>query len=151
VLKIDISAATSCPRWRPLKAFIRDHVQTCLQRVLEEEVDEMLGRARHECRATDAVGYRKGYGKPRQVALMNGTITVRRPRVRRLDARFERRILRLFQRRTPDVAKLLPARYLHGLSSGDFHLALRGLLSDGAPLSVSSVQRLTEDWQRDYA
>jgi transposase-like protein len=49
------------------------------------------------------------------------------------------------------VSKLLPELYLHGLSSGDFTLALRGLLGDGAPLSASSVQRLTEDWQRDYA
>jgi transposase-like protein len=151
VLKIDIPAATSSPTWRTLESFIREQVQTCLQRVLEEEVDELLGRARHERRAADAAGYRNGYGKPRQVALMNGTITVRRPRVRGLDARFESRILPLFQRRTPDVATLLPELYLHGLSSGDFTLALRGLLGDGAPLSASSVQRLTEDWQRDYA
>ena len=126
-------------------------MQTCLQRVLDEEVDDLLGRGRHERRAADAVGYRNGYGKPRRVALMNGTITVRRPRVRGLDARFESRILPWFQRRTPEVAKLLPALYLHGLSSGDFTLALRGLLGEGAPLSASSVQRLTEDWQRDYA
>ena len=60
------------------------------------------------------------------------------------------RILPLFQRRTPEVAHLLPELYLHGLATGDFTLALRGLLGDGAPLSASSVQRLTEDWQRDY-
>jgi putative transposase len=82
---------------------------------------------------------------------MNRTITVRRRRVRGLDAHFESRILPLFQRRTPDVATLLPERYLHGLSSGDFTLALRGLLGDGAPLSASSALRLTENWQRDYA
>jgi transposase-like protein len=151
MLKIDIPSSTSSPTWRTLETFIRDQVQTCLQRVLDEEVDDLLGRGRHERRAADAVGYRNGYGKPRRVALMNGTITVRRPRVRGLDARFESRILPLFQRRTPEVAKLLPALYLHGLSSGDFTLALRGLLGDSAPLSASSVQRLTEDWQRDYA
>ncbi|MFO0094114.1 MAG: IS256 family transposase [Gemmatimonadaceae bacterium] len=151
MLKIDIPSSTSSPTWRTLETFIRDQVQTCLQRVLDEEVDDLLGRGRHEGRAAEAVGYRNGYGKPRRVALMNGTITVRRPRVRGLDARFESRILPLFQRRTPEVAKLLPALYLHGLSSGDFTLALRGLLGDSAPLSASSVQRLTEDWQRDYA
>ena len=151
MLKIDIPSSTSSPTWRTLETFIRDQVQTCLQRVLDEEVDDLLGRGRHERRAAEAVGYRNGYGKPRRVALMNGTITVRRPRVRGLDARFESRILPLFQRRTPEVAKLLPALYLHGLSSGDFTLALRGLLGEGAPLSASSVQRLTEDWQRDYA
>ena len=146
MLKIDIPSSTSSPTWRTLETFIRDQVQTGLQRVLDEEVDDLLGRGRHERRAAEAVGYRHGYGKPRQVALMNGTITVRRPRVRGLDARFASRILPLFQRRTPEVAKRLPALYLHGLSSGDFTLALRGLLGDGAPLSASSVQRLTEDW-----
>ncbi len=146
MLKIDIPASTSSPTWATLETFIREQVQTCLQRVLDEEVEALLGRARHERRSTDAaVGYRNGHGKPRQVALMNGTITIRRPRVRGLDARFESCILPLFQRRTPELAKLLPELYLHGLSSGDFTLALRGLLGDGAPLSASSVQRLTED------
>ena len=76
---------------------------------------------------------------------------MRRPRVRGLDARFESRILPLFPRRTPEVATRLPELYRHGLSSGDFTLAPRGLFGEGAPLSASSVQRLTEDWQRDYA
>jgi hypothetical protein len=30
---------------------------------------------------------------------------------------------------------------LHGLSKGDFEMALRGLLGDGAPLSASSIGR----------
>ena len=152
MLKIDIPTSTSSPTWSTLETFIREQVQACLQRVLEEEVDELLGRGRLARRSAEtAVGHRNGFGKPRHVALMNGTITIRRPRVRGLDARFESRILPLYQRRTPEVAKLLPELYLHGLSSGNFTLALRGLLGDGAPLSASSVQRLTEDWQRDYA
>ena len=152
MLKIDMPATSSSPTWSTLETLIRAHVQTCLQRVLEDEVDDLLGRGRHERRSAEtAVGYRNGHGKPRQVALMNGTISIRRPRVRGLDARFESRILPLFRRRTPEIAKLLPERYLHGLSNGDFTLALRGLLGDGAPLSASSIQRLTEDWQRDCA
>ncbi len=150
MLKIDIPATTSSPTWSTQETSICEQVQTCLQRVLDEEVDDLLGRGRHARRSADAaVGYRNGHGKPRQVALMNGTITIRRPRVRGLAARFESQILPLFQRRTPEIAKLLPERYLHGLSTGDSTLALRGLLGDGAQLSASSVQRLTEDWQRD--
>ena len=147
--KIDIPSSTLRPTWRTLDTVIRERGQTCLQRVMEEEVDALLGRGRHERRAAEAVGHRNGYGKPRHVALMNGTITVRRPRVRGRDARVESRLLPLFQRRPPEVAKLLPELYLHGLSSGDFTLALRGRLGEGAPLSASSVQRLTEDWPRD--
>ena len=50
----------------------------------------------------DAVaGYRNGYGKPRRLAMSSGTITVRRPRVRGLEERFESRVLPLFLRRLP--------------------------------------------------
>ena len=80
--------------------------------MLEEEVEALLGR-RKSVRSTveTPVGYRNGHGKPRRLALLNGTITVRRPRVRRLEERFVSRILPLFQRRTPEVAALLPELY----------------------------------------
>jgi hypothetical protein len=102
-LRIDIPSSTSSVTWANLETFIGEQVQTCLRRVLEDEVDE----------------------------------------------RIESRILPLFERRTAEVAKLLPALYLHGLSSGDFTLPLRGLLGASAPLRATSVQRLTGDWQCD--
>ena len=40
--------------------------------------------------------------------------------------------------------------YLHGLSTGDFELALRGLLGEGAPLSASSIQRLKVRFELEY-
>jgi transposase-like protein len=45
---------------------------------------------------------------------------------------------------------LLPELYLHGLAKGDFELALRGLLGEGAPLSTGSIQRLKGKWQTEY-
>ena len=45
---------------------------------------------------------------------------------------------------------MLPELYLHGLSKGDFELALRGLLGEGAPLSPSSMERLRASWQGEY-
>ncbi len=150
--KIIETAVPSSPTWPTLEAFVRTQVQRCLQQVLEEEVDAVLGRSKSERRSPDTTsGYRNGYGKPRQLARLNGTITRQRPRVRGLDERFVSRILPLFQRRTPEVAALLPELYLHGLARGDFELALRGLLGEAAPLSASAVQRLTHDWQTQYA
>ena len=67
---------------------------------------------------------------------MNGTITVRRPRVRGTQERFESKVMPLFKRRTKEVGEMLPELYLHGLAKGDFDLALRGLLGEGAPLSA---------------
>ena len=119
---------------------------------MEQEVDGLLGRGRYERReAVDpAVGYRNGFGKPRRVSLSSGTLTVRRPRVRGLTERFESRLLPAFKRRTEEVGRLLPELYLHGLALGDFDLALRGLLGDGAPLSAASIARLKAGWQAEY-
>jgi Transposase, Mutator family len=48
------------------------------------------------------------------------------------------------------VSALLPELYLHGLSKGDFELALRGLLGEGATLSPASIERLRGKWQAEY-
>jgi transposase-like protein len=84
------------------------------------------------------------------MSLMSGTMELRRPRVRGLEERFESRILPLFTRRTKEVGNMLPELYLHGLAKGDFELALRGLLADGAPLSPASIQRLKAKWEAEY-
>ena len=90
-------------------------------------------RLRSEGDAVDPrPGYRNGFGKPRRLSLSNGTITLRRPRVRGLSERFESRLLPAFKRRTEEVGQVLPELYLHGLAQGDFDLALRGLLGEGA-------------------
>ena len=127
--------------WERLEEFARQHVQRFIQALLEEEVTELLGRTKSARReAVDvASGYRNGYGKPRRLTLTSGTITVRRPRVRDLNERFVSRVLPLFKRQTKEVGELLPQLYLHGLALGDFELALRGLLGEGAPLSPASL------------
>jgi transposase-like protein len=70
--------------------------------------------------------------------------------VRGAEERFESRVLPLFRRRSRELGEMLPDLYLHGLSSGDFELALRGLLGEGAPLSASSIARLKGKWQGEY-
>ena len=139
--------------WDHLEDFVRGHIQQFIQQLLVEEVTMRLGRAKSARRAAvDAPeGYRNGYGKPRKLTLTGGTITVRRPRVRGLAERFVSRLLPLFTRRTKEVGELLPQLYLHGLALGDFELALRGLLGEGAPLSPASLQRLKAQWQDEYA
>jgi transposase-like protein len=103
--KMILEQATSSATWETLESFARTHVQTFIQQLLEDEVTDLLGRAKSVRRgAVDApAGARNGHGKPRKLALMNGTITVQRPRVRDLEERFVSRLLPLFQRRTPEV------------------------------------------------
>jgi transposase-like protein len=144
--------------WDSLESFARLQIQSLLQRLLEEELTELLGRAKSQRRdpapqnapGAPETAYRNGHGKPRRLTTPCGTVEVRRPRVRGLTERFESRILPLFKRRTVGVDRLLPELYLHGLAAGDFDLALRGLLGETAPLSPGTLARLKAGWQQEY-
>lgn len=144
---------SSTAEYEMLETVVRGKMRGFIQDILDEEVTVFLGRDWYK-RARHAVdkprGYRNGHGKTRRLALMSGTVKIRRPRVHGLEERFESRVLPLFKRRTKELSNMLPELYLHGLSSGDFELALRGLLGDGAPLSASSIDRLKAKWKLEY-
>jgi putative transposase len=135
-----------------LEEMVRLKVQEYIQEILEDEVEVFLGRKKSErIKPVDGTpGYWSGHGKKRRFTVMNGTITVRRPRVKETEERFESKIIPFFKRRSKEVGQLLPELYLHGLSKGDFELALRGLLGEGAPLSSSSIARLKAKWHLEY-
>ena len=143
---------STVPTFEDLESFVRGRVQAFIQSILDEEVTELLGREKSErIEGVDAVmGYRNGRGKPRKLTMSSGTITVRRPRVRGLEERFESRVLPLFARRTKEVGELIPELYLHGLAEGDFDLALRGLLGEDAPLSKPTIRRLKAVWAEEF-
>jgi putative transposase len=138
--------------WDYLEELVRMKVREFIQTLLEDEVTGLLRRGKSERRDTldSPPVYRNGYGKGRKLTLGCGTITVRRPRVRGLEERFESRILPLFVRRSKEVNQLIPQLYLHGLAEGDFDMALRGLLGEEAPISASTVARLKEGWQAEW-
>jgi putative transposase len=146
------TARQSRATYEVLEDAVRTKAQQFIQDILKEEVNDFLGRKKSERIKGIAAsrGYRNGYGKSRKFALMNGTITVKRPRVKATDERFESKVLPLFKRRSKELGEMLPELYLHGLSKGDFELALRGLLGDGAPLSATSIERLKAKWQDEY-
>lgn len=120
-----------------------------LMDALEAEVAELLGRRRYE-RSEEFNGYPNGYGKRRKVTVGNGTMELRVPRVRDSLEPFDSQILRKYQRQFDSVKELIPELYLHGLATGDFELALRGLLGEGANLCAASVARLKEKWESEY-
>jgi putative transposase len=143
--------AVSSLVFQNLEAHIRGMVQQWCQDLLEAEVNEVIERGRYIRREPESPKvYRNGHGKPRKLTFAGGTVTVRRPRLRGLEEKFESLLLPLFARTTPAVRELLPELYLHGLAGGDFDLALRGLLGEDAPLSASTLARLKEKWQDDY-
>lgn len=149
---ITVLAKQSSARYEVLEEMIRLKIQGYVQDMLDEEVEAFLGRRKSErVKLVDGTrGYRNGHGKPKKFTLMNGTITVFRPRVRDTEERFESKVIPFFKRRSKAIGEMLPELYLHGLAKGDFELALQGLLGDGALLSASSINRLKAKWQLEY-
>lgn len=149
--RIDDGREASSVVWESLEGEFRFRIQQYLQDLLEEELEEFLGRRRYARKALDEPGgYRNGYGRPRSLSTRCGVVQVRRPRVRGVDQPFESRVLPFFMKRTQDLTACLPQLYLHGLSLGDFDQALAGLLGDDAPVSPATVARLKSVWHDEY-
>lgn len=100
---------------------------------------------------------RNGSHQAREVVTSAGAVPVRQPRVndKRVDEatgerkRFSSSILPAWARKSPQLAKVLPLLYLHGLSTLDFTPALEQFLGTGAGLSASTITRLTTQWQTE--
>ena len=140
-----------------LDEIAREGALRMLSEVLEAEVEEFLGRKRHERLGDDSsrggekfTGYRNGYGKERQVTLGSGTVSIKAPRVRETGEKFESAVLRSYQKQSSQVKALIPELYVQGLACGDFEPALRGLLGERASLSPSTVVRLKTEWESEY-
>ena len=129
------SPSESRAHWEDLEEWVRGQIQGLIQELLEEEITELLGRAK-SARGSTLDGAPRLPEWVRQAAEADAELWddpgVRRPRVRNVEERFERRVLPLFARKSKKVADLIPELYLHGLAEGDFDLALRGLLGDEA-------------------
>lgn len=135
-----------------LLALAREGARRMLERALEEEVEEFLGRQRYE-RGGDFRGYRNGYQRPRELALGSWSVQVRAPRVSDIPVgmpKFESRVIRKQRRLTEETQQLFTRLYLEGLSSGDFEPVFRELLGDKAPLSANTILRLKDRWGEEY-
>jgi transposase-like protein len=125
-----------------------------LQAVLEEEVDEFLGRRRYQ-RTDERRGYRNGHLPKRTVGVGMGAVEIRLPRVSDVPPEvspdgFHSQIVSRYQRRSRTQARLLVRLYLEGLASGDFEPVFRSLVGETAALSPNSILRLKGEWQQEY-
>ena len=130
----------------------REGARRMLQRALEAEVDEFLGRDRYQ-RGSEFRGYRNGHGRQRSVGIGTWGVPVRVPRVSdtpEAAARFESKVLPKRTRLSLETQKLFARLYLEGLSTGDFEPVFRQLLGESAPLSPNTMIRIKAEWQAEY-
>jgi transposase-like protein len=135
-----------------IEQLVRQGAQRLLQQALSAEIDEFLGRLRHQ-RAEEFRGYRNGHLPARTIGTGMGAVEVRQPRVSDVPAGaepFRSEIVGRYERRSRTQARLLARLYLEGLATGDFEPVFRALVGETAALSASSILRLKQEWEDEY-
>lgn len=170
VVKQDDSAAAAAAGEMiadQIEALARAGACEMLMAALNEEVDAYLGRGRYERSgevgpgedgpAAGSVrpyrGYRNGT-TPRRLTLGSGTVELKQPRVRDVppdQEPFESRIVRKYQRRSDTIDETFMKLFIEGLATRDFEPSLRMLVGEEAPLSPSTISRLTQKFKAEYA
>ncbi|MBK9120259.1 MAG: transposase [Phycisphaerales bacterium] len=98
-------------------------------------------------------GYRNGT-TPRRLTLGSGTVPLEVPQVRDIppgQEPFESKIVRKYQRRSDTIEETFMRLFIEGLATRDFEPALRLLAGNDAPLSPSTISRLTQRFRVEYA
>jgi transposase-like protein len=142
-----------------LEQVARDGARRALQAAIEQEVEEYVGsHTGHRDARGHRLVVRNGHKDSRTILSGVGPLEVTQPRVddRRVDEngvrfRFTSKILPPYLRKTKAVEDLVPWLYLKGISTGEMSDALVHLGFDGRGLSASSVTRMLEVWQGEYA
>lgn len=122
--------------------------QQMVERALEAEVTEYLGRKRYERQMKETEKhYRNGFARKRHLTASCGSFGIRVPRLRE---QYNSAIVDRYQRLSPQMAALIPELYLHGLASGDFQQCFRAFLGSEAPISETSILRQKQQWEQEY-
>lgn len=129
---------------------IRLGTEVLLQRSLESEVTDFLGRGHYERIGEGEVhrGYRNGY-RERRLKTTNGRLSIQEPRVRQSEEPYESRLLGRIDKIEERLETMALEMYTRGLSTRDIEQTLTD--EDGrALLSRSAVSRLTEELFSEY-
>src|SRR5260370_37421295 len=137
-----------------LETVVREGARKMLQAVLEEEVDEFLGRRRYQ-RTDEHRGYRNGHLPERTIGVGMGAVEIRLPRVSDVPKEvspdgFQSEIVASYQRRSRTQARLMGRLYLEGPASGDLEPIFPALVWEAAALSPERIVRLREEWPPEY-
>lgn len=140
-----------------LSEILRESAQRALAAAVQVETAEWIDKRSHVLGDEGhRLVVRNGHQPARSIQTGLGPVELKRPRVhdRRPEGereRFQSTIVPPYLRRSRSVEELVPCLYLHGISTGNFNEALEALLGEAPGLSASTVTRMVEVWQTEYA
>lgn len=131
----------------PLDRLVRLGAQYLLQRALEEEVQEFLGRGYYR-HGSAGQGWRNGY-EPKRVKTPVGTLTMELPQVRATAEPFRSRVAAALRPRSETLKRLVLEMYVRGLSTRDVEAVFLEAFREEV-LSRSGVSRLGKELQAEF-
>ncbi len=125
-------------------------LEALVNRVLEEERTDFLGRERYERVAEEEKrGHRNGY-KPGHIHTAEGRVSIAIPQVRDTDEPFHPQSLAAVRGRTEELERLVVEMYARGLSTRDIEDAFRDPETGRCTISRTAVSEVTDSLWEEY-
>jgi transposase-like protein len=128
---------------------IERSLKMMFQKILEQEVEDYLGRGYYERKAESRKGYRNGY-EPKRVRTAEGEVMVDVPQLRATEECYRSEFLNKVDLLSPQLKRLAVEMYARGLSTRDIEEVLRDNSSGKSLLSKDGVSELTEELWEEY-
>jgi len=132
-----------------LGVLIDKSLRMIFQKILEQEVQDYLGRGYYERNAESRKGYRNGY-EQKGVKTAEGRIHVEVPQLRSTEEPYRSEFLGKVDLLSPQLKRLAVEMYARGLSTRDIEEALRDHGTGKLLVSKDGVSELTEEMWEKY-
>ncbi len=132
-----------------LTVLIQKSIKKLIQEVLEQEVQDYLGRGYYERRPDSRrKGYRNGY-EPKTVKTAEGKMVLEVPQLRNTETPYRSALLQQLSTISRELERLATEMYVRGLSTRDIEETLKD--REGQPLvSKSAVSEITASLSEEY-
>jgi transposase-like protein len=131
-----------------LSTLVRKSVKKLIQEVIEQEVQDYLGRGYFERNSASKRGYRNGY-ENKYLRTSEGKLPIEVPQLRDTDETYRSKFLSQISTRSGELERLIIEMYARGLSNRDIEDSLKD--KDGNLLiSKSGVSQVTESLALEY-
>jgi len=132
-----------------LDLLIEKSVKMVIQRIMEQEVTDYLGRSYYERNPAARQGYRNGY-EAKTLKTAEGGVKLEAPQVRGAENTYRSALLNRLDSMSPGLKHLVIEMYARGLSTRDIEDTLRDRETGEMLLSKDGVSELTEELWEEY-
>lgn len=134
---------------QPVSELLKLGAQLMVQKALEQEVADYLGRERYERRQEDQEGLRNGY-EPGRIRSAEGEIVLQVPQVRGTNGPYNSKLMEFLRGNSDVLEYLVVQMYARGLSTRDIEEAFRDPHTGELLLGRTAISELTESLWEDY-